>query len=642
MRRRWTATAEACHARAARALAPVLAATGIVCAPRVARAQQAVDVHADQVQVDVKLHELDLVGHVRADAPPFHLSAERLRLTRSRRGVEVQGDGKLTFCPCLGTPLTVAFKRATVAPPGDLLLSNASLRIYGLPILWLPFFWLRAPTRVGLLPPEIAYRGADGFFLGGGVHVPLGARRGEALDLRAGGYFLGGFAVDASARTATTSTHVRFDRLATPALEGLPGDGNGLLVDARGALTPGPETLAWDVDTVLGARGLDSVVDLDTAARPYDTAAMEASVHGPFVVSTGLRAVSERGGELLAADVGGPVATVGRSGAIGSVGTYDATIDAGVFRLTGQALPPGVTDPRALSFARGDAGVLLAGRAGPVGVRATMRAAGDVGSDGVTDGLDGAASARLEAGLPLVRGIQSADAADPWRHRVEPLVSVAGLVSRGDELLGLAPGRGLGGVADGAVDGRAVVADVGVRSALGRWGAGLGLQVAGAGGVAVGSDGAAVGVVRWRAAASLGAFGLDAEGGDVLGRGHVVVAAARVGRPSGLHLRVSVAGREEADPVLARALVDAPLEPSAGFLAREGWTGGVRAGIPWTSFLVTRGGVDMDLGALVPTAAVGSVELRDKCGCFAFRVTGAHRLGRDGVDVWASVDFVPR
>src|SRR5665647_3019307 len=62
-----------------------------------------------------------------------------LHLSRSSLGVVIEGDGRLAFCPCLGTPLTVAFSRATVAPPGDLFLKNARLEIFGLPVLWLPY-----------------------------------------------------------------------------------------------------------------------------------------------------------------------------------------------------------------------------------------------------------------------------------------------------------------------------------------------------------------------------------------------------------------------------------------------------------------------------------------------------------------------
>jgi hypothetical protein len=103
-----------------------------------------------------------------------------------------------------------------------------------------------------------------------------------------------------------------------------------------------------------------------------------------------------------------------------------------------------------------------------------------------------------------------------------------------------------------------------------------------------------------------------------------------------------VAVRDGVDPVAARLLTDAPLEPAEGLFATSGVSGGIRAGVPWTKWLTTRGGVEMDLTQLVVTAATGSLELRDGCGCFRIRLNAAHRLGRDGVDVWTTIDLVPR
>ena len=57
--------------------------------------QGELDVHADEVGVDARLRELDLKGNVRADAPPFHLSADALHLCRSSLGVVIEGDGRV-------------------------------------------------------------------------------------------------------------------------------------------------------------------------------------------------------------------------------------------------------------------------------------------------------------------------------------------------------------------------------------------------------------------------------------------------------------------------------------------------------------------------------------------------------------------
>jgi len=117
------------------------------------------------------------------------------------------------------------------------------------------------------------------------------------------------------------------------------------------------------------------------------------------------------------------------------------------------------------------------------------------------------------------------------------------------------------------------------------------------------------------------------------------VARARIGPASGLNLGAHVAERDGVDPLVARALVDAPLEPASGFLALAGWTGGARLAVPLGSRVTTRAGADVDLDARQLVAAVGALELHDPCGCVVVRATAAHRIGRDGVDVWLTVDL---
>jgi len=120
-----------------------------------------------------------------------------------------------------------------------------------------------------------------------------------------------------------------------------------------------------------------------------------------------------------------------------------------------------------------------------------------------------------------------------------------------------------------------------------------------------------------------------------------VTARARLGSVRSLSLALLVAGREGVDPVVARALTDAPLASSYGLLATTGWTSGARVTIPFTSLVTARGGVDGDLTAERLVGARGSIEVHDRCQCVAVRLSGAERLGREGVDVWLSVDLVP-
>jgi hypothetical protein len=111
------------------------------------------------------------------------------------------------------------------------------------------------------------------------------------------------------------------------------------------------------------------------------------------------------------------------------------------------------------------------------------------------------------------------------------------------------------------------------------------------------------------------------------------------GAIDGVHLTLLAAERDGVDPVTARVLTDAPLEPSGGFLAASGWTAGARARIPWTAWLATDGGVDGDLTSSVLVDARGALELRDRCGCLVARANVAHRIGRDGVDAWLTLEI---
>lgn len=584
------------------------------------------DTHADDVTIDAKEHDLDLKGNVTVDSPPFHLSSDELVLKRTPRGVDVDGKGRLAFCPCLGTPLTLGFSGAIVAPPGDLILRKPTLDIYGVPVFWAPYFWLRSSARVGLLPPDITYRGKDGLFLGDGVHVPwrFGDWR-NGLNLRVGAYTTGGSAFSGELVTDASTTSVAWDHK----------DGDGVGVDARGAMESNSgERLAtsttWDVDVLRGGRGVVATTDVDAAARVVDRASGDVAFRDEgWTIASGIRSASFRGGAFSDFGATGPVVSVRRADAIRSAGDYDVTLSGGAIRAQDTAAT--------FSYARGEGGALLATHLGAVGTSVSARAAGDVADDGFSRGVDGAAEARGEATLPLVRGFASGEPGDPWRHRVEPRVGVAGLVSRGDDLLGAQFGRGLA-----SARGDAYLGEAGISSAIGRWGAADALE-AGGSIAAVGGTNPAL-AARWRAAAGTRFFGAGAEGAHLLASGYAGSAFAgrvRAGAIDSIHLGLNAAARRGVDPIAARLLTDAPLEPSAGFFATEGWTGGSTLFVPWTAWLSTHAGADVDLTNQLLVAARGGLELRDKCQCLAVRLSGAHRIGREGVDVWLTIDLAP-
>ncbi|MCW5836369.1 MAG: hypothetical protein KIS78_28475 [Labilithrix sp.] len=666
--------------RLTRASARALVVLAVV-APRVAAAREAGALHeeddtvegleeeafgtrglvrtrAETVSFDARARSIELSGDVRVDSPPFHLRSQRITLSRTRYGIEVDGKGRLAFCPCLGTPITIEFDKAIVAPPGELILKDPKLEIYGVPVMYLPWFWMRSDEKVGLLPPDVAYRGQDGVFAGGGVHLPWKERGAqESLDLRGGAYFQGGFVADVRLRTPVGRTKVRFDRLPgarAPVLLG-PSAANdaddGLLVDARGASHGDGTTVAWDADVIRGRRGVAATSELDAAAKPWDRASASGALHvGPVVAETGFRAVTRRGGDLVAVEASGPFAALRSSGAIASGVTYDATLEGGAVRVSGPAAsfaalePPAIT-PDSVSYARADVGALAATTLGPLAAAVTARGAANVAAEGRRDGGDRAGTARLRLGVPLARAFAPGDddphdRNDPLVHVVEPFAEASILHASGDGVLGSLPGRGLA-----AISGTAPIADAGFASTLGRWGRREALEIAAAGGAAYGSSATSSGVrplARGRVSATLASLGGQLDTAHVVGGdrdGSAVVARIRIGPSDGARVVANLASRDGIDPVLARALTDPSIEAPAGFLAREGTTGGAGLVIPWAPALTTSVGVDADATTRELVGARAGVELRDRCRCVTLRANGSQRVGRDGVDVWITFDF---
>jgi hypothetical protein len=587
-----------------------------------ARAAGPADVHADDVVLDPKGQSIEVSGRVRVDAPPFFLTAEHLKLFRSWRGLELEGDARLSFCPCSGPPLTLAFAGGAVAPPGDLFLKSPKLLLFNVPVLWLPYFWLRAPTRFGVLPPEIAYRGPDGLYLGDGVHFPVGSAPKSALDVRGGAYFRGGFAASADLRTSRSFGVLRYDRLV--------GD-DGLTLDARGTTptAPGTVRVGWDVDAMRGRRAVAATTSLDAAAKRVDRAHVEMSVASAHVVAaSGVRAVSDRGLALVDDTIAGPWSSVHVGGALGARAAYDAAFD--LATLGGSQ--------RARTLGRTEAGVESFGTLGPVGVETSERFAAGWNGDG-----DGAALSRTTAALalPLARLY-----GDSLRHLVEPRIAASAFGMTGalrtttrDAGFG-ASGRSLGsatGLSD--VRGMLGLAQVGGRTSLGDRQARFELEgYVGAAGDARGADP----LLRGRAVLESRPASLSTEVAMISTRRAAFLGRGRLGAADRLHLSAYAAGRGPEDALLARALSDAGTDVALGYLDLPGWSGGVRTTIPFTRWLRTSGGVDVDLDDARLLGARATLELRDACDCVAFRFNGSQRLGRPGVDLWLEIDLRPR
>ncbi len=589
---------------------------------------------ADELHFDANSRGLDASGHVRVDEPPFHLTSDALRLTRVPIGAVLEGEGKLSFCPCLGTPLAVRFSGATIAPPHDLILRNPVLEVFGIPLAWAPVFWLRSPGRIGLLAPDLSWRGADGFFAGTGVHLPW--RQGDTahgMDLRAGGYVDGGVAVEALIQTTATETRVKWDDF--KGQDGISVAAHGATAIANGDRV---DSAAWSAEALRGVRAVTATTDLDAAARAFDRAEVQAAWRPDgWILASGVRWVALRGANGLDDGVAGPVAEARRSDAIGHVGAYDATFEGGQVASTGGPLGVGAPGAGPTSFARAEGGTMLATRFDAIGASMFLRGIGVAADDGTRAGVDGAAQLRLGLALPFVKAYASSDESDPWIHRTEPRLDVALLETRTSGVLVVPAGRGAL-----APDGGAFVAAAGWSNAVGRVGSRAAAEIDLTGGV-VGDDQQTVPALRARVAVTGPWLAVVADFARVLDpagdAGGALVARARLGPADSLNLSAHVAERDGVDPILARALVDLPLEPASGFLSTTGWTGGARLAIPLGSRVTTRGGADLDLTSGELVAAIGSLELHDPCNCVVVRATAAHRIGRDGIDAWLSVDL---
>ena len=574
------------------------------------------------------MRELVLRGNVVVTYERFRLTSPALSLRRSARGVEVQGPGEVVFCPCPNPPVSIGFEGGAVAPPADLILQRPSLRVAGWTIFALPWFWMRAPSRPGVLPPNVAYRGGDGLLIGDGVHLPW--KDGDdydQLDLTASGYVKGGFELVARLWTPRSTNRIRWDRL----------NGDHLAINAQGSALQGERgTVAWDIDAIRGARARSASLTLDEAARGYDRGAAQVMVRlaDGVILSSGVRAVGARGGMGPSErPVWGPTAALAAGGAVGAFGAWDGLATA---TLLDDALLGTTT------LARGEGGVEVSARASAVVARFGVRESLAVANVGTTSAFDALGAARLELAAPL--GHVFADESSPLVHVIEPRLRASVMAARTSGAYFAQTGRpvALGG-------GSMATASAGMRTAWGRLlghsGGSLEADVGEIG--AVGAEGLSspAPVLRARVAWSSRFFGLGGEGAAGLDgdEARVLVGKARFGEQDGWHLAVKGAGRRGFNPVEARALSGATAEePSGGWLAAEGWSGGAEIAARLARSLGARISAEEDLTSRTLLQVRGSLGYAHPCRCIAVDGFVGKRLGRDGVDVWVSIDLAPR
>jgi len=566
-----------------------------------------VEFEAERVQVEADLGSLELDGNVRVQAQRYRLKSQHLQLRRGPRGVEADGTAEVAFCTCDEPPVRLRVSHATLAPPTDALFMNPRLEVGGLPVLWLPGLWLRAPTRMGLTFPRLAYRGEDGFFAGGGAYLPLKVEEGrvtQSLTLGAGAYLFKGARLEAELDTEASTSRVAWDHLQQTALE----------LDAHGSAALSEATFAYRIDALRGARAASVSSSLEVSARTMDRARISVSHVDQLALGFAVRADAPRAGALSDLGAVGPELYLGAARGLGDSVTYD------VFALSRTTSTSGSHGQTEL-FQRGTLSAKL--RPGPLGIDLTAAQAGELQvAEYSTSGLlRGGLQARV--GLPLLRQFGS------LAHFMEPLLVARGLVDarpRGSELN----------------DERTLLVAGGFDSSLGqrRTRQALAFMLR-AGALAHESQTQAVGMARVSADARW--LGI-AQSFALLGRSPEMVSLsrARLGSTDGLHLLLRADGASNGSPARARVLFDESwFDPARPFLDRNGWSAGSELAVPWTRAFSTTASVDYDLTQRELLAAWGGAGYRHPCGCLAVAGFVGHRVGRGGFDAWLGFDLAP-
>lgn len=146
---------------------------------------------------------LDARLHLERPAPDAW-SAAGASAVLDQTGLEVS-DGAFSRCPLERSGWRVTFARACAEPDGDVVVEDAVLRLFDVPVLWSPWALLRFGRRPGLLPPAVGSREGRGPFVRLGAFLP--ADQLGDFELTATGFPLD----DADLAAGWTSTNGRLD-----------------------------------------------------------------------------------------------------------------------------------------------------------------------------------------------------------------------------------------------------------------------------------------------------------------------------------------------------------------------------------------------------------------------------------------------
>jgi hypothetical protein len=588
-----------------------LAAAEVPAVPAPSGREFRVDFSAKHLDVDAELGELSLSGDVEVTVGRYRLGGDRVKLKRGPRGIGVEGGGDIAFCSCDRPPVSLGYRRVTIAPPSDVLVEGAVLRAGGVPLLWLPYLWLRSPDRLALMFPSVEWRGDDGLLLGSGVHVPFEANNGRpasrALDIGAYGYVQGGARVEAKLLTPETTSFVRWDHLNQTALS----------IDAHGAVSGRTGAIAaYDADVSLGTRGRAVHSALEAAARRYDHARVGVGSAGGLLVAFGAALDAPRAAALSEPLALSPFAVLATGGALGQRSSYTLDLGASSAVYAGDGRRDNA-EQRGLQRLVVESAV----NAGPLLARGAAFEHGELLSQSVQALTRLRAGAGLSLSLPLLRRFERVS------HLLEP------------ELMGRAERQYWSGDGESRLLGTA-----GLTTALGTVGRGAAARLRVAGGA-----GGAADDLRPLTLASLSAdarlLGLRLNGvADPDRRAAEGTARLRLGARGGTALIAYVEGRTARAPTFAPSEAGGDLVPAfhdLGALDREGLSTGGDLTVALARVLWVGGGADLDPVDAELLAVRGFARYRHACGCVALGAFGGKRQGRGGFDAGLSLDLMP-
>ncbi len=582
--------------------------------------QHQVHFQAGRLELDPSSGRLLLTHGFSLQAERYRLVGDSVSLTNSPQGVLVEGNGRVAFCACESPIITFGFSSATVAPPSDLLMTDTVVRVGPVPVLWLPYFWLRSPARVGLLPPHFEYRAEEGLLATSGVHIPLGsgdAGAKKSLDLRAGGYLRGGTTGQINLRTLNTTTGFEADYQREWVYAS----------DARGVVELPSDTLAWDADWRGGRRARQSSVALAPAAQRYDHARAELSVLGRAGgVAFGPAMTAERGGppsQVLA----GPETHFAIGGNL--IPGVLAETSGGVAHFQAAS---GATQANAYSLSE----ISIDAHLGMLGAHVVASEAVGYQAEGEAVALSSQPSAALRISAPFVADLNAAP--DPVRHFVEPNLVVAGSTfsSRGHLISASQPIQ----------QGPAFVSAVGLRNLFGVWGERRAVEFSWASGW-VGQSSEPT-LAHFAHLAHLGKLLLDAgwlSGSSAFavsrdaGVSITELAFGKLGQPRLALTESSAYGTRNLGQGLETWATTE--QTSFGWLTGQGDSLGAELSLPVSRALAFSIGGDGDARRAELIAVRSAAAYRHPCGCFALSAWAGERTGRRGIDAWLTVDLIP-